>query len=101
VDGTGNVVLTGYFQPFVDLGGGLLTSFGTQDIFVAKYASANGAYLWSDQFGGTGYDNGNGVAVDSAGDIVVTGFFQNVANFGGLSLTSVGSNDFFISKLTP
>ena len=36
VDGSGNVVVTGYFNGTVDFGGGGLTSAGNDDIFVVK-----------------------------------------------------------------
>ncbi len=101
VDGTGNVVLTGYFMSQVNFGGGLLTSSGSYDAFVAKYAAADGAFLWADRFGGAGIDMGNGVAVDNTGDIVATGFFAQTVDFGGISLTSTGPQDIFLIKLTP
>ena len=37
-DASGNVVITGRFEGSVDFGGGLLTSAGYSDIFLAKYA---------------------------------------------------------------
>ncbi len=37
-DAMGNVVLTGYFSGAVDFGGGSLTSAGSADVFVAKFA---------------------------------------------------------------
>ncbi len=101
VDGAGNVVLTGYFMSSVNLGGGLLTSAGNYDAFVAKYAAADGTYLWADRFGGAGNDIGYGVAVDGIGDVVATGFFAQTVNFGGISLTSTGPQDIFFIKLTP
>ncbi len=101
VDGAGNVVLTGYFMSSVNLGGGLLTSAGNYDTFVAKYAAADGTYLWADRFGGAGNDIGYGVAVDGIGDAVATGFFAQTVNFGGISLTSTGPQDIFFIKLTP
>ena len=36
VDGSGDVVATGFFQGTVNFGGGDLTSSGNRDIFVAK-----------------------------------------------------------------
>ena len=37
-DGSDNVVITGWFTGSVDFGGGLLTSLGQEDIFLAKLA---------------------------------------------------------------
>jgi hypothetical protein len=102
MDTAGNVLTTGYFQQAVDLGSGLLTSNGGYDIFVAKYASANGAPLWVNHFGGTGYEAGYGVAVDGVnGNIANTGYFQLTVDFGTELLTSAGGQDIFLIKLLP
>ena len=65
VDGSGNVVVTGYSDGAPNFG-----------YFTAKYAAANGALLWEKRFDGT--DNYNGeahaVAVDGSGDVIVTGY---------------------------
>ncbi|MBI4705064.1 MAG: hypothetical protein HY744_28490 [Deltaproteobacteria bacterium] len=37
-DGAGRIALTGYFQGSIDLGGGLLDSQGSNDIFIATFA---------------------------------------------------------------
>ena len=98
VDSSGNIVVTGAFVGTVDFGGGALTSAsGTNDIFVAKYTSA-GAHVWSKSFGSTGDDRGNGVAVDSGGNVVVTGYFTSAVDFGGGALTSAGLKDIFLAK---
>jgi hypothetical protein len=44
--------------------------------------------------------NGKGIAVDSSGNAYVTGYFQGTATFGSTSLTSSGSGDIFIAKLS-
>ena len=100
VDSSSNILLTGDLQPFVDLGGGLLTSAGNTDVFVAKY-DQNGAYIWADKFGSSGYEAGNYLAVDSVDNVLVTGYFEQTVNFGGTPLTSTGSQDMFLLKLTP
>jgi hypothetical protein len=102
IDRIGDVVVTGYFQQTVDLGNGSVTAAGLQDIFVAKYAAANGNYVWDDRFGGTGFDRGNAVTVDgSTNNVVVTGYFQQTVDFGGINLTSAGNTDIFLLELTP
>ncbi|HEU5179229.1 MAG TPA: PKD domain-containing protein, partial [Candidatus Polarisedimenticolia bacterium] len=101
VAGNGDMALTGYFGYFgdatTDFGGGRLTSVGGQDIFVAKF-SASGDHVWSRAMGGTGQDTGFSVGMDSGGNVVVTGYFQNAVNFGGGSLTSTGGTDIFLMK---
>ena len=66
---------------------------------MAKY-SPTGAHLWSKRFGGTGDEVAYGLAVNSAGDVALTGKFQGSVNFGGTTLTSAGSDDAFVAKLT-
>jgi hypothetical protein len=98
VDNSGNVMVTGRFSGPVDLGGGTLTSAGAYDIFLAKYSGVNGAHLWSKRLGSTGYDYANGIAVDSNGNVIMTGQFQGTVDFGGSPLTSAGSYDIFVAK---
>lgn len=98
VDGTGNVLLTGAFAGTVDFGGGPLTSAGAYDIFVAKFDSA-GNHLWSKRFGDASAQYGQSVAVDPAGNALLTGYFAGTADFGGGPLTSGGANDIFVAKL--
>jgi hypothetical protein len=98
-DGSGNVIVAGTFEGSVDFGGGALTSAGMRDIFVAKY-SGTGQYLWSKRFGSSGDDVVNGVAVDSLGDVALSGKFQGSVGFGGTALTSAGGDDAFLVKLS-
>ena len=96
LDVGGNAVLTGGFVGTVDFGGGALTSAGSGDIFVAKY-DPSGGHVWSQRFGATQDDRGYAVAVDGAGDVVVTGEFQDSVDFGGGTLPS-DSVDVFVAK---
>jgi hypothetical protein len=98
-DGLGNVVVAGTFEGTINLGGSSLTSAGGRDLFVAKFSSA-GQHLWSKRFGGTSGDDVRGVAVDGAGDVLLTGQFLGTINFGGSSLTSAGVEDIFLAKLS-
>jgi hypothetical protein len=101
VDGTNNVLVTGYFVATINYGGGTLTSAGQQDIGVVKLSPA-GAHLWSARFGGTGSDNGTAIAADSSGDVLVTGTFENTMKVGSTTLTGtdiVGQTSVFLTKL--
>jgi hypothetical protein len=100
VDGSGNVLVTGFFQGTVDFGGGGLTSGGWYDIFVVKLSGVNGSHVWSKRFGATGPDQGNGIAVDASGNVLVTGFFDGTVDFGGGPLASAGSYDIFVAKFS-
>jgi hypothetical protein len=56
-------------------------------------------------FGGTSTENGNAVAVDAAGNMYTTGYFQNTTDFdpgigvSNLTSASLNGNDVFVSKL--
>jgi hypothetical protein len=100
VDGSGNIVVAGYFQGTVNFGSGTLTSAGGYDLFLAKY-SATGACLWATRFGSTGDEFVKSVAVDSSGNIVVAGKFTGSANFGGAAVSSAGGLDMFVAKYSP
>ena len=101
VDANGNSYVTGGFY-------GSSCSFSTitlinssieySDIFVAKI-DYNGNWLWAKQAGGTGYDAGYGIAVDTNGNSYVTGEFDGSATFGTTTFTSSGGSDIFVAKL--
>lgn len=100
IDGGGNIVLTGFFYGTVDFGGGPLTSSSAAKVFLAKYNSL-GNHSWSKAYSGSVVaDNAIafGLAVDGNANILITGYFQGSANFGGQTLTSAGSQDVFAAK---
>ncbi len=99
-DSQGNQYVTGDFEETADFGATSLTSSGNKDIFVAKL-DADGNWIWAKRAGGTAYDYGQGIVLDDAGNIYVTGYFRNVADFGDISLTSNGYDDIFVAKLDP
>jgi hypothetical protein len=98
VDNLGNTLVIGDFAGTVDFGGGALTSAGNTDVFVAKFDSA-GTFVWARKFGDAQAQNGRGIAVDGAGDVVITGSFAGSINLGGGALTSAGGTDIFVAKL--
>ena len=99
VDAAGNVLITGYFTGSVDFGGGALASAGNEDIFVAKL-DPTGAHVWSKRFGDASDQNALSLAVDTAGNVVVLGYFNGAVDFGGGVLTSAGLEDIFVVKLS-
>jgi hypothetical protein len=99
VDLEGNVYTTGYFQGTVDFDPGEytynLTSAGGLDIFVSKVDSG-GNFLWAKRVGGTNADRGNGLAVDSLGNVYTTGSFYHSIDFDpGPGTYLLGSEDAF------
>ncbi len=99
IDGAGDLVVAGEFAGSIDLGSGPLTSAGDQDIFVAKL-TLNGNLLWAQRFGGAGLDTVGKLAVGADGSVVLAGSFMGDIAFGGLTMTSAGSSDVFVAKLT-
>ena len=63
-----NIATTGSFQ-FTFGGGSGLTG---ADAFIAKF-SAEGTCLWSTYYGGSGTDLGKGIAIDTSGNIYLSG----------------------------
>lgn len=96
----GEFVLTGSFRGSVDFGGGALMSAGSGDVFVAKYDAA-GNHLWSMRFGDVSGDSGQGLSLNSTGNVFVTGSFVGTVDFDGTPLTGAGGTDIFLFKLEP
>jgi hypothetical protein len=89
-DSSGNVYVTGSTT------GALYgTNSGGSDMIVAKYTSA-GTQTWIRQLGSTADDTGNDVAVDSSGNVYVTGITQGALP----TQTYVASIDIFLVKYT-
>jgi uncharacterized protein (TIGR03437 family) len=111
-DPQGNVYVAGltYSPDFPVTPGALQTkigSVGASDAFVAKFAP-EGKLLWSTYLGGCCDDWATGVAVDAAGNVLVTGWTRS-ADFPVLhpaqSTLNNGANparyDAFVAKLDP
>lgn len=87
LDGASNIVVCGYSVGPANLGGLTFPSLGAQDAWLAKY-DRQGNHLWSNRYGGPSSDLFNGLVVDLAGNIIVSGWFAGTANFGGTNLVS-------------
>jgi hypothetical protein len=77
----GNRYVTGFFSNTARFNGQALVSHGSTDIFLAKFAQ-DGSLLWLVQIGGTGHDEGSDIAFDFQGNVYLTGWFTNSAQFG-------------------
>lgn len=105
-DALGDVYITGSFSGTVDFNPGAgtftLTATGDQDAFITK-SDASGNFLWAVKIGGLYSDFGFGIAVDTSGNVYVTGSFGLTVDFdpgaGTSELTALGGNDIFILKL--
>ena len=98
-DSNGDVLVTGYFQASMLLDQ-VLTSAGDDDIFVAKMAAANGAFMWSANYGDSYQQRGYGLAVSNKNEPVVIGYANGNTLIGSL-LMSAGSSDVIAFKLDP
>jgi hypothetical protein len=99
-DSTGNVIVSGSYSGTVDFGGfpPLTSQAGSMDVFVAKYASADGARLFSISFGDVLSDAGGKVVVDSSDAMIVTGDIEGTIDFGGGHVTT--ASGMFLTKFT-
>ena len=97
MDESGNALVAGSFRGTAEFGDVTLTSAGRSDVFLAKY-DAGGNVLWAQRAGGASGDGADAIAVDGAGNALVTGGFQGTAEFGDITLTSAGDADTFVAK---
>ena len=117
----GSVVISGSFSGTIDFGAETAVSPSSESVFVAKYESANGAFMWyvfvihqlptvvlwvlmhacarltpwfrSDTFGGSDNFGAYRIKVDQAtGDIVVTGSYRTSATVGSNNLPITSTN---------
>ena len=100
-DNEGTVIVTGYFSGTVNLGGGSLTSAGSNDLFMVKYTS-NGNHLWSRRYGASATEVASDIAIDPYGNLWVAGYVHGSGNLGGSTLSSnSNSRDAFLAKYSP
>ena len=105
VDSGGNVYVTGDYNSSsdIDLGNSVIlpltTSTGT-DGFIVKY-NTTGTAQWKQTIKGTGTDGGNGIAVDSSGNVYVSGDYISATTIhlgNNVILPITASTDGFIVK---
>ena len=105
IDGSGNVYVTGNTVSTSGLsttGAHQTTNGGNWDAFIVKFNST-GVRQWGTYYGGTDSDQGQSIAVDGSGNVLVTG---NTLSSSGISTTgafqtTIGGNfdfDAFIVK---
>jgi hypothetical protein len=82
----------------------ILSVFVTQLFFTSLLSAQNPTFEWAKQMGGTGYGRPASITTDNNGDIYTTGHFENTVDFDPnavtRNLTSNGSHDIFIQKLS-
>lgn len=100
VDAADNVYVTGGNNGPASFGATTLTSTGQGDGFVAKLNAAR-QWEWARGIAGSGVETGYGIAVETTGDVLVTGFLNAPASFGPVTLTAAGMTDAFVAALSP
>lgn len=101
----GNVYVTGGFTGTIDFGGGALVqpSLGSDEsgMFLIKL-DANGDHVWSKRYNSGGaVSQGNEVATDPQGNVLLTGYFGGTVDFGDGPLTAQGAMEAVVVKLDP
>ena len=77
---------------------------GSYDVFVAKLNPNGSGLVYSTYLGGSGWDGGAAIAVDSAGNAYVTGYAGSTdfpTTRGAFQTTFGGGADAFVTKLNP
>jgi hypothetical protein len=88
----------------VDCGGGACGGCANEETCQAATDCVSGGCVngtcgtWAKALGGTLYDGGTSIVVDSNGEIVVSGVFRDTVNFGGEDLISAGEGDIFLAR---
>jgi hypothetical protein len=80
------------------------TLAGFDDAFVSKLNPAGSALVYSTYLGGSSYDEGDGIAVDTSGNAHVTGLTHSSdfpTTAGAFQTKPGGGFDAFVSKLNP
>ena len=103
VSGTSVYIAGGFISPTAGFGPTTLTNAGanngTNDVFVSKLTDA-GSFSWAQRAGGTSDDIAGALFVKGT-SVYIAGYFENpAAGFGPTTLTSAGSGDVFVAKLT-
>jgi hypothetical protein len=103
VDGNANAYVTGLsYSPDFPVTGSALQAAngGAGDAFVTKINTGGGAFAYSTLLGGSGLDQGNGIAVDGTGNVYVAGESSSGGLFNS-PLPYGGNGDAFVAKINP
>jgi len=106
IDHDGNVYVTGFFQETIDFDPGPGIDEHAAPYFYNTFITSlgpDGAYFWTRSFQGSGLSGGADIALDSLGDLVITGGFDQTVDFdpgtGVDERSSIGSRDIYVTKL--
>jgi ribosomal protein S11 len=101
IDQGGNILVTGYFySSTITFGSVTLSLIGSSDLFIVKYDPI-GNVMWAKSAGGISSDYGAGIATDTLGNILQTGWFESSSIvFGSYTLINagIGVGNLFVTK---
>lgn len=96
-----DVIVAGFFAGMITIGTSPTISQTQGTSFVARLSGADGSLVWISQFAGAQQNVlAKLIDADSRDDVFVAGSFSGTTNFNGMSITSAGSTDVFIAKLS-
>jgi len=103
VDSSGNAYLTGYTSStnFPTASPIQANRAGSYDVFITKVNSSGSALIYSTYLGGSSWDYGRSIKVDSSGNVYITGN-TNSTDFptaSPLQANNAGGDDAFIAKI--
>src|SRR5215213_362446 len=106
VDSSGSAYVTGRTGSLnfpTTVGAFDTTHNGIFNAFVTKLNPSGSALVYSTFLGGSSFDQGNDIAVDTSGSAYVTGetFSPNFPTASAFDITSNGESDAFVTKLNP
>ena len=93
------LAVAGEMRGSIDFGGGLLSSNGQADVYLARYAADTGAHLSSTNIGGSTSEITEKLSIDSSDNTVITGTMFGDWDAGGGLLGYAGSSDLFVVSL--
>jgi len=96
-DSADNVLAIGHFAGSVDFEGTTATSSGGFDAYVAKL-EPDGTPIWSKRFGVTANQYGHRIGSGPEQDVLISGDFDGVVEFGGPELECTGERDIYLSR---
>lgn len=96
-DQAGNIAVTGYYKGTLTIDTVILPGItGKESFFIAMYDST-GQFLWARSATG-GNIRGKGIEFDPAGNVLVTGHYEDSAMFGTTIIHSAGLQNAFLAK---
>jgi len=105
VDDSGNAYVTGQAEGgFPVTAGAYDTSVSAKDVFVTVVNPTGTGLVYSTVIGGGGVDSGHAIAIDSSGNVYVTGEAGNtfpMVNSFNSTFAGGGTIDIFVLKLNP